>query len=96
MFFEIVGVITTCVFAIITLGVVYYSFIHPIFQAISITRWLTACSLELGNKPPTLSAKWEFFKWAYETGGVRTTRYSNNVGEWCGIGRWHLFKSGDE
>ncbi|AFU64329.1 hypothetical protein HNGLIVSP_CDS0067 [Escherichia phage 241] len=96
MFFEIVGVITTCVFVIITLSVVYYSFIHPIFQAISIARWLTACSLATGNKPPTLKERWSFFKWGYEIGGVRTTRYSNNIGEWYGIGRWNLFKSDEE
>lgn len=95
-FFEFVGVITVTVFLMVTLGVLYSLFVHPVFQAISIMRWFTACSLSAGNKSPTLKEKWNFFKWGYEIGGVRTTRYSNNTGEWCGIGRWQVFKSEED
>lgn len=96
MFFQIVGAITTIVFVAITLWILYSSFIHPIFQALSIMRWLTACSLKSGSECPSLSSKWKFFKWAYEVGGVRTTRYSNNVGEWFSIGNWRLYESEDK
>lgn len=95
-FFEIVGVITVTVFVLGVLGVLYTLFIHPFFQAISLVRWVTACSLSVGNRTPSLSDKWSFFKWGYEIGGARTTRYSNNAGEWCGIGRWRVFKDEDD
>ncbi|BBD52219.1 hypothetical protein [Enterobacter phage EspM4VN] len=95
-FFELVGMFTVTVFLVVVIGMLYSLFVHPVFQAISIMRWFTACSLSAGNKSPTLKEKWNFFKWGYEIGGVRTTRYSNNMGEWCGIGRWQVYKPEDE
>lgn len=91
-FFVVVGVLATIFIAGCFLIVLYMMFITPFFQAISIMRWLTACMLATANKRPNLKERWAFFKWGYEVGGVRTTRYSNNIGEWCGIGRWQVFK----
>lgn len=91
-FFEIVGFITVALVILLAIGSLYWLFVHPFFQAISIVRWVTACSLSVENRPLSLREKWGWFKWGYDIGGARTTRYSNRAGEWYGIGRWEVYK----
>lgn len=94
-FFEFVGVITVTVFLMVTLGVLYSLFVHPVFQAVSLTRWNIACgkatNIDFANYP-----YWKVFKGYYSIGGWPGERTWNSIGEWRGIGRWEVYTPEDD
>lgn len=91
IFFTIVGVATCVAISLLALVVLYWMFIHPAFQALSISRWLVACEkLADPGKKLTIKQKWGLFKWGYQIGGLEG-RHSNRYGEWRGIGKWIVY-----
>ncbi|WPJ72117.1 hypothetical protein DEEACLCL_00100 [Salmonella phage CRW-SP2] len=94
-FFEIVGIITVTVFFMIVFGVIYWLFVHPIFQAISLARWFGACMNHIGEDL-SFSSKWKIFKSYYEVGGVSFESTRNNAGCWHGIGDWRIYEDESE
>ena len=92
IFFEIVGAITVAFFVTVAISVLYSLFVHPLFQAISLTRWNIACEKILGGYDKNYPY-WKVFKHYYSIGGWPGERTWNSVGEWRGIGRWEVYKS---
>lgn len=88
-FLEFVGGITLYAIALIAAGLLWWLFVQPAIQAISVTRWISAC-LKLANdgRECTFDEKWEHFKRYYEVGAPRILGLHNNYGSWYGIGRW--------
>lgn len=96
-FFEFVGIITCAILGIILVSIIYLTFIHPIFQAVSITRWACACEKLIDSeKKITLRVLWAMFKWGYVVGSDHGIRYHNRFGEWSGIGKWRVYENEDE
>lgn len=96
-FFQVVGIITCVVLVGLFLTVLYTLFIHPVFQALSVMRYVCACErvADPGVKL-TLRTRWKAFIWGYEIGGISATRYSCRFGEWSGIGKWRIYQNEDE
>lgn len=95
--FEVVGIITCAILGIILVSIIYLTFIHPIFQAVSIMRYVLACEKVADPRcKVTLRVLWVAFKWGYEVGGHHSIRYHNRFGEWSGIGKWRVYENEDE
>lgn len=97
MFFTIVGMAVCAGLAFLVLGVVYWMFVHPAFQAISLTNWYIACcSVDGTEKDFPFWTLWAIFCDYYTVGGRVGERTWNSIGEWHGIGRWRIFPSEDD
>lgn len=89
--FTAIGMIFVGCIVLIAIYLMYSNYIHPLFQAISLTRWQIACV------KPTRKVGFKDF-WAcichyYEVGGWVGSHTWNDLGEWRGIGRWKVYKS---
>lgn len=87
--FTVIGMVFVAGIMLAAIYLIYSNFIHPLLQAISLTRWQIACV------KPTRSVSFKDF-WAsvchyYSIGGWVGTRTWNNLGEWRGIGRWEVY-----
>ncbi|QOI58279.1 hypothetical protein pSal_SNUABM02_046 [Salmonella phage pSal-SNUABM-02] len=95
IFFTIIGGAVCAGVGFFVLAILYWFFVHPLFQAVSLTRWNIACgkatNIDFTNYP-----YWKVFKGYYSVGGWPGERTWNSIGEWRGIGRWQVFKSEDE
>lgn len=95
IFFTIIGGAVCAGISFFVLAILYWFFVHPLFQAVSLTRWNIACgkatNIDFTNYP-----YWKVFKGYYSVGGWPGERTWNSIGEWRGIGRWQVFKSEDE
>lgn len=93
--FTIIGMFVTGMLFLVVLAVLYWEFVHPIFQAISLTRWNIACGKKMGidfTDYPYLKV----FSNYYTIGGHPGVRTWNTYGEWLGIGRWLVFDSEED
>lgn len=90
--FTVIGVIVTAgVFAAI-LGYLYFMFLHPLFQAFSLTNWYLACLKADGGVDMASLPYWRLVAHYYSVGGWP----GDSIGEWYGIGRWRIFHDEDD
>lgn len=96
IFFTVIGAIVTAgVFAAI-LGYLYFMFLHPLFQAFSLTNWYLTCLKADGGVNMTSLPYWRLVAHYYTVGGWVGVRTWNSIGEWYGIGRWRIFPDEDD
>lgn len=94
--FTIIGVIVVAGFVLACLAVIYSQFVHPLFQAISLSNWYLACVEADAEVSMVKLPYWRLIRHYYEVGGWPGERTWNSVGEWYGIGRWRVFPIEDE
>lgn len=89
--FTAIGMIFVGFIVLIAIYLIYSNYIHPLFQAISLTRWQIACVKP--TRKVTFKDFWVCICHYYEVGGWVGTRTWNDLSEWRGIGRWEVYKS---
>jgi hypothetical protein len=96
IFFTVIGAIVTAgVFAAI-LGYLYFMFLHPLFQAFSLTNWYLTCLKADGGVNMASLPYWRLVAHYYTVGGWPGERTWNSIGEWYGIGRWRIFPDDED
>lgn len=95
MLFEIVNAVSSILIFIFAVLLWIWAFVYPAVQAISLTRWYTACMNHIGEDL-SLYSKWRIFTSYYEIfGGISSKSVSNQFGRWDGIGAWQIYKDPD-
>lgn len=94
--FTVIGVIVTAVVFAAILGYLYFMFLHPLFQAFSLTNWYLACLKADGGVNTASLPYWRLVAHYYSVGGWPGERTWNSIGEWYGIGRWRIFPDEDD